>query len=219
MEKIKLLLYCCKDKRGYLHFDTRPEITRKYYLSPDSSPFGTYEPNNYLNGKILVECDFEIEEIKHYIHEEPDVDVGVAILPGFECDAYCTKTLGHFQLLEKACMECYSLPNITVNDELNDYLQGKNGKAIYIKNLHIFDKPRELNEYWKKGERVKIAPKNMMLVQNIYEDKIVISLKEVKEIKVEEYIVISVSPEEMCRLLNGDQTVLVRKKVLKEMIK
>lgn len=209
MENIKLLLYCGKDKRGYLHFDTREEITRKYYLSPDSSPFGTYEPDNYLNGKILAECDYEVEEI---IKNE-------LISPGIILDVIQTKLLQPIDLSRKSCLSYGELKGRLQNSGNGFY--GYSGYVIHIKNLNIFDKPRELSEYWKKGERVKNAPKNMMLVQNIYEDKVVISLKEIKEIKVikvERYILISVSPEEMCRILNGEQTIIIRKKVLKEML-
>ena len=138
----KLLLCCTKNKRGYLHFDKREDTpkNRKYYLSPDSSPFDTYEPGNYLNGKIFAECDYKVEEIKHYIHHEPEVDVGVGILPAEDMDAYCTKSLDYFQLNKMSC------------SILDDILNNKNGYAIHIKNLNTFDNARPLNYYWNKNK-------------------------------------------------------------------
>ena len=209
MENIKLLLYCCKDKRGYLHFDTRKEITRKYYLSPDSSPFGTYEPDNYLNGKILAECDFEVEEIKHYIVHAPEVNIGVAVLPAEDVEAYCTETLNHFKLLEKSCL---------TEGQLYGYLENGTGYAIHIKNLHIFDEPKELSEfgsydsknanpycYWKDNYNlIQKAPQNMMYATDMKTGK--------------NYILISIRPEWMCLILNKDKDVELRKKVLKGMI-
>ena len=197
MKNIKLLLYCCKDKRGYLHFDTREEITRKYYLSPDSSPFGTYEPNNYLNGKILAECDFEVEKI--YFEDNSDIAIGSFY------GELLTDTLSEEDLCKKSCL---------TDGQLYGYLENGTGYAIHIKNLHIFDKPRELNEYYnskdycKTWQPIKNAPQNMM-----YADYI-----NIEQNMFRHYILISIRPEWMCLILNKDKTVEIRKRVLKEMI-
>ena len=37
------------------------------------------------------------------------------------------------------------------NEELDDYLHKKNGYAIHISQLEIFDKPKELSEFYKIG--------------------------------------------------------------------
>lgn len=50
----------------------------------------------------------------------------------------------------------------------------------------------------------KKAPQNMMRVIDAYGD--------------DEYILISVRPEWLCKILNGEKTIEVRKKVLKEML-
>lgn len=213
---MKLLLYCTQNKENLWSNDLK-----HFFLDGRYNRIIDNLPKYRLNGKIVAECDFEVEEIKHYIHQEPEVDVGVAILPEFECDAYHTKTLGHFQLLEKACMKDYSLPNITVNNDLDDYLQGKNGYAIHIKNLkervmELSDVYKYDNSYnnmfgWLKEENEKYipldkAPQNMCRVW-IYENGEWVM-----------YILISVRPKWMCLILNKDKDVEARKKVLKEML-
>lgn len=192
MEKIRLLLYCTKQPL-YL---VRNECDG-YFYTMDKGTLNDYKNVETYNGKIVAECDYEVEEIR-IVDDE--------IWNWW----YETKTLSKNELCEKSCLS---------EDEIYDYLEENEGYAIHIKNLHIFDDPRELSDYWKKGERVKNAPQNMMLVQNIYEDKVVISLKELEAIKVEEYILISIKPEWLCKILNGEKTILVRKKVLKEMVK
>lgn len=63
MSKAKLLLYCTKNKKK-LFFD---EIEKKYMLGLDSKN----DKFNSLNGKIVAECDFEVEEIKNIIIDIP----------------------------------------------------------------------------------------------------------------------------------------------------
>ena len=202
----KLLLCCTKNKRGYLHFDKREDTprNRKYYLSPDSSPFDTYEPGNYLNGKVFAECDYEVEKIEC-----------------IRCDLkyieyhYITKTLSEKELLKKSCLDF---------PKLQDYLRLNNGYAIHVNNLNTFDNARPLNYYWNKNknECLKHSPSNMMKVSEIKQEEITIPFKtnpkEVNAIKINDYILVMVNPEEACDLLNGNRSVLVRKKVIKGML-
>ncbi len=195
---MKLLLYCTKAKPYLIQGLAKPMHTLD-----TTNPFN-YNwrlvnkgfSNERLNGKIVAECDYEVEEIEHYVHYEPEVDVGIAVLPEFECDAYSTETLDYFKLLEKSCL-----------NELEGYLKGKNGYAIHIKNLHIFDKPRDLDfyssnfDYFKKVEK---APQNMMRVWEDQENP---------------RVLISIKPEWLCKILNKEKTIEVRRKVLKEMLK
>ena len=92
------------------------------------------------------------------------------------------------------------------------YLLNKNGYAIHIKNLHIFDEPKELSdyysEYYVKGigfteVKLKKAPQNMCYCYNIANTK---------------YALISIHPELLCKILNSECTIIVKKKILKEMI-
>ena len=55
-----------------------------------------------------------------------------------EWESY-TKTLGYSEITKASCLE---------NREIVHYLKGKNGYAIHITKLEIFDKPKELKEFY-----------------------------------------------------------------------
>lgn len=170
---MKLLLYCTKS--GLI---LKQEFFAKYFL----------------NGKIVAECDFEVEEISvtyaDYYHEEL---------------AYNTNTLSFDELLEKSCLD---------NQQLDNYLYGDNGYAIHIKNLHIFNEPKELSDYYHNASKLEKAPQNMMMVQELTESDLWKGAYLVRD-----YVLISIRPEWLCKILNGEKTIEVRRKVLKEMVK
>ena len=176
MKKVKVLLYCTK-KQPYLVKDDFPlENEHIYYIHYKKDPRCFGLP---LNGKIVVQCEVETEEI--IISEYPYYDdCSVCLLD--------TPTLNHDELLDKSCLS---------DNELDDYLINKKGYALHISNLKIFDKPKELYDY-----NIEKAPQNMMRVYDRFGN---------------EYILISVQSEWLCKILNGDKTIEVRKQVLKEM--
>ena len=114
------------------------------------------------------------------------------------------------------------------NWQLLDYLGdkiGDKGYAIHIKNLHIFDEPRELNDFYKfvgidkdinNFKSIEKAPQNMMYA---YEYTSEIGFSGTWNRMLNSRIIISIRPEWLCKILNGEKTIEVRKKVLKEMIK
>lgn len=180
----KLLLYCTKAKP----YITRGTSGKTYPSCVISDGIQKW----HLNGKIVAECDFEVEEIK--LLEDNNATM-------------ITNTLSEEELLKKSCLEGYELCNY-----LYDNLWcGQKGYAININNLHIFDKPRELydclihpkieSKYYG-CEHLSKAPQNMMYV-------------ELDDIK---YILISIQPQWLCKILNGEKTIEIRKKVLKEML-
>ena len=194
---MKLLLYCTKQKPYLINLNT------KYFISSDKESLGYIDKkdmkNFNLNGKIVAECDYDVEEITNekLMQNETDYDL-----------LYETNSLFEKDLLKQSCL---------TYKELDDYLEGKNGYAIHIKNLHIFDKPKELNEFSyysafgylikdmagiTNGNGVDRAPQNMMRVMDE------------KDI----YFLISIHPEWLCKILNGEKTIEVRKKLLKEML-
>ena len=59
---------------------------------------------------------------------------------------YQTDTLAMEDLCEQSCLDY---------NELNDYLCEEQGKAIHITNVQPFDKPKELDEFWNNGKKVK----------------------------------------------------------------
>ena len=186
---MKLLLYCSKAK-PYL-FKRGNQIKDRFdtdYFLFDKVWEDTKD--NALNGKIVGECDFEVEEI--------NIIFAFHNLIGL----YDTDTLTDTQLEEKSCLSF---------DELKKYLGDKYGYAIHIKNLTIYDTPKELSDFTHtttsyNGARLKAllqkAPQNMMYAYGNYE----------------RYVLISIQPQWLGRILNGEKTIEVRRKVLKEML-
>lgn len=113
-------------------------------------------------------------------------------------DWYCNDFI-EYKGLEKSCL---------TKKQLFDYVKGRDEfYAIHIKNLHIFDGSKKLSEfdvinfrciqnYYKPLENV---PRNIMYVYDNGEKK----------------IIIPVSPQEMCRIANKEQTILIRRRMVK----
>ena len=193
---MKLLLYCTKSK-PYL-VERLPFNEKKFYQCRKKNDYYS------LNGKIVAECDFEVEEIeKGYGTHHASFDE-----EGYFDDYYdyMTKTIDEDILLKRSCL------NI---EELETY----NPKyAIHIKNLHIFDKPKELSEFYSIEEvggmlftkPLTKAPQNMQRVSINNWEYASYNPDDIR-------ILISIRPEWLCKILNGEKTIEVRRKVLKEM--
>lgn len=191
MKKVKVLLYCTK-KTPYLVKDDFPLKNEPIYFTHYKEAGSCGLP---LNGKIVAECKVETEEIRLSAYSD------------YEDKLYLfdTSTLTNDELTQKSCL---------CNDELDDYLIGQKGYALHISNLKIFDKPkrcqddflyeRKIEPNFYNVEYFRKAPQNMMKVIDAYGD--------------DEYILISVRPEWLCKILNGEKTIEVRKKVLMEML-
>ncbi len=208
--KLKALWYCTKSDLKL--YKTRDGDYTTLKVSDKLFGYFGYEK---LNGKIVATSDYELEEIT-YVY-------------GVFLEYYHTKTLGFEELMNHSCI---------LGNKLFKYLRhgdgvSKVGYAIHIKNLNIFDKPKELSDYYKTFERtiyrpneslkrscltatpsnemyfmdccdvLTRAPQNMCYVYN----------KDGKK-----YVLISVRPEWLCLILNGLKDVELRRKVLKEMV-
>ena len=183
---MKLLLYCTKAK-PYLTRNDLPNEKGEFYkhwqLGGELDKKHLYGDTPILNGKIVAECDFEVEKLF--------IKYG---------EGWQTDTIKGTENIEK--LSCIN------REQLYQYCKS-NGYAIHIKNLNIFDEPRELSDYKgnSKGNFFKIiekAPQNMQMVLNE---------------KLEDCILISIRPKWLCKILNGEKTIECRKKVLKEMLK
>ena len=195
----KLLLYCTKAK-PYLEFKQIPrtlmEIDNSFEGYRCSWKRTEDDPDFQINGKIVAECDYEVEVCDTSYH----------------CIDFRTSTrLDGISRLDKSCL---------TSEQLLNYVKGKNlFYAIYIKNLHIFDEPKELSDYYKIEDvggmlftkTLTNAPKNMMRVSVNHWEYATYNLDDIR-------IIIPVSSQEMCRIANKEQTILVRKVVLKEML-
>ena len=179
---MKCLIYVTKSN-PWLFFD---KSINYYSLS-------NKKVDNDLNGKIVAEFDGEVEEITHGYGEYGEY--------------YQTKTLVLMNLREHSCIS---------SDELSKYLKhgdvvSKVGYAIHIKNLKVFDKPKELNAFYKSTNEITFepplplikAPQNMCYAFDKDGNK---------------YVVISVYPYWVCKILNGQKDIEIRRKVLKEML-
>jgi len=191
MEKIRLLLYCTKQPHKLFNTD-------KGFVLSDFELGDFYKDKTLLNGKIVAECDFSAEKLNFGYYDFLEEDN--------EGRFYYTKTLNCDEVYKKSCL------NI---DQLFNYLGEKGGYAIHIKNLNIFDKPRELSELEKTNVKVDFcseyaddnyfeltrvfkAPQNMMLVRDMqdYQKKILISIR----------------PEWLWNIFSDEQTILVKRK-------
>lgn len=222
---MKLLLYCTKNK-WRLFFD---KVKQVFTL-------GKVKSNNDLNGKIVAECDYEVEDIT-YAPNPSEFDK-CFFSPREWCYDYQEKygDLSNEELLKHSCL---------TNKELSDYLNTPTndkktfckdtfGYAIHIKNLHIFDKPQRLTRLtkinWEKNISECIAQKgkcnfgyserygNWIGCIKAQIDKAPQNMMRVIDWNGETKILISIQPQWMCKILNGEKTIEVRKKVLKEML-
>lgn len=217
--KIKALLYTTKAKPILRKLDN-------YFLDEHADNYywkkGQVAPYNF-NGKITAECEYEVEEIC-----SEKIDIGVGYEPLFY-----TKTTD--DISKGSCLTQF---------EIEDYLGCKVGgevvgKAIHIKNLHIFDKPRELSDYYTRITD-KDRTNDFKGIDVIFPDvridewflecvsckklekapqnmqKIITFNKETNE--YEYAILISIQPQWMCLILNRVKDVEVRRVVLKEML-
>ena len=194
MKKIKGLLYCTKEK-PYL-VERLPFNEKKFYQCRKKNDYYS------LNGKIVAECDFEVEEI-YYL-------------------SWMNEKLRE-RILKQSCL---------TDKQFSDYMGNKDTcYALHISNLKIFDEPRELSDFTTRTpvdydsiicdsctdfgfdcnkcryscdyQQVIKAPKNMM---------------KVCEWDIEDKVLISIKSEWLCKILNGEKTIVVRRKVLKEML-
>lgn len=210
---IKCLIYCTKDKNNKLiryYGDKHTLITKKNTIMPN--------PDFYLNGKIVAQFDCEKVDIIEAVERKNDKPFYLGY-----------GNVNYHWGLEDTCLSY---------EQLNLYLENKKGYAIHISNLEIFDKPKELSDYcvidnnveasseYRKtqygyyGEliekKVFRAPQNMQVV---FENGILTNHP--CNFPRYKYVLISIRPEWVEKILNGEKTIEVRKSIvnkLKELI-
>lgn len=237
MKKVKALLYCTKST-PYLIKDDFPYENEPVYFTHYKEPGSFGLP---LNGKIIAMCDIETEKLhcacvpylnKNNLGYQHFLDNGVYKVNWNEKDSILIEEAVVFERNDNY------IDTMLKNDELSkiclspqkiyDYVGlGKMFYLLHISNLKIFKEPKELIDYkidntkkygsfgWAFEEHEKYpslqkAPQNMMRVYDPWE---------IDENGVgEAYVLISIRPEWLCKILNGEKTIEVRKKVLKEML-
>lgn len=244
MSKVKLLLYCTKGK-PYLRDYRGKAIFNRFVISPTDRPFTSDDYQPILNGKIVAECDCEkVEEIscrcvpyrnknnlgyelfidngvykvewkeninlvneeKKYNNPENYKDEGVV----FERSDRYIDTMFKNKDLKQMCLS---------PQQLLDYLKlGNKGYALHLSNVNKFDKPYQLDDFFLLGKNGNVhvlekAPQNMCNVSIRYG-----SIKNDELIK-NKYILISIRPEWLCKILNGEKTIEVRRVVTNKLKK
>ena len=153
------------------------------------------ETNGWIDEwKQKIVCEVEIDKVEEIVATKWDVGCG--------CAYYQFKTK---DLLQKSCLRYI---------DLNDYLDRNNGYALHLSNVKVFDKPKNVFEYDVKPKPFKTfdgyyitnitysctkAPQNMC---NVYDNQ------------GNHYVLISINPQHLCNILNGEKTIEVRKKIL-----
>lgn len=192
---MKLLLYCTKAKPYLIGRKSAPY---SYYLDKGGK-YSIMDSRDFIhNGKIVAECDFEVEkfDFMSFLSYEDDVE------------KYNTEVRKLNEICKKSCLSATEMIFYLDTKALGtENPNGMIGYAIHIKNLHIFDKPKEIASYSsKQGYKIFKAPQNMQYAYE-FTDK-----------KGQQYVLISIRPQGLCKILNGEKTVEPRKIVLKEML-
>lgn len=182
---MKVLLYCTKGK---------PNLYRPFefdcFEEDEASRFylankPMLKEDTLLNGKIVAECDcYNVEKI---------------IPSGRD-----------FEQVRRICRDgCLTINELISYQGDNQFLY-----ALNLSNVKVFDKPKELYDYDVKPKPFKtfdgwsitnitysctIPPQNMRNVYDRFGNH---------------YVLISVQPQHLCKILNGEKTIEVRKKIL-----
>ena len=194
--KRKLVLFCNKIK-PYL---MRNEGDKYWY----TFPFLPAKNVVIYNDLALAECDYELDEIEF---------TGYSVGQG-----YHPKNMSQYEVAEGSGI--HSLAQI---DKL---LKGKKGYAIRVKNVEEFDKPKTINTFHrmydgKYPEELTKNPSCMIEVHTVEKVSIKSPIKkyegDIEGFQIKEYIFVPCNSEELARLLNGEQTIIIRTKVLNSM--
>lgn len=229
-----LLLYCTKgDKNTCL----------EYADNPDKNEEGKWCITSgypYANGKIVAECEYEVEKF-NFISEQLYKD---------DVKKYNAEIRKHNEICKKSCLSATEIVFYLDTKALGTKNpNGMIGYAIHIKNLHIFDKPKDLDdvkspkmyEQFKKDLK-KAYEDDQKILDDIYLDRapdgaVPNNVELLKYIEYEFYglkkapqnmmyvydgdekkVLISIRPEWMCKICNGEKDIELRKVVLKEML-
>ena len=200
---MKLLLYCTKAK-PYLYYAQESRTLMDIDNSFEGYKITNKNVDDLLNGKIVAQCDFTVFDIHPCASYKGGTEYG--------SNCMWATFLNEEDLLKKSCL---------TKKELGNYLapNRSSGYGIGIKNLHIFDKPRELSDYFCGIPKKMNTLDNLSPYVNVSIDKAPQNMMYAIDYNDNEYVLISIQPQWLCKILNGEKTIEVRKKVLKEMIK
>lgn len=215
---MKLLLYCTKEKEIW----GDGSGNTWWGIAPDEDIDLVFELNptlTRLNGKIVAECDCEkVEYFEMEYHHDNQVLQSISKHDLIESEEWKTnwfKTMITGGDNDEKISNCYLLKESCLSiDELGDYVcpNGENNEfyALHLSNLKFFNIPKKINYYG-----LEKAPMNMCFKRHPVPYDNELGGWEIDR----ETIIISVHPEHLCKILNGEKTIEVRKQILKELKK
>ena len=208
--KVKVLLYCTKGK-PYLSKEIidPPFIENDFCLNARQN----IDHNRVLNGKIVAEV--EIDKVDYYqmeYHKNDLVMNDISIYDEFESKDWghdCFKRVISNEYPKEEISNCILLKQSCLTfDELGKYVCPKDGinnfYALHLTNLKVFDRPLSFDKDYiykdyKTNGLITKAPQNMCYCYDRFGNK---------------YVVISIQPQHLCKILNGEKTIEVRKSIL-----
>lgn len=216
---MKILLYCTKGKFNlympYEHDCFENDEASRFYLSDEP----VLDVDFKLNGKIVGTCVCDnVEQFLMEYHNDDSVlqDIfrfipyddtsGIHEYDGkpFESIRICgnddLKSIADCELLKKSCLSFDELGKYVCRDLSIDSFF-----ALYLSNIIVFDRLKKLKDFKTEYDNVAIkrAPQNMMYAYDSIGNK---------------YILISIRPEYLVRILNGEKTIEIRKCILKDLL-
>ena len=119
-----MLIYCTKDTKNIYRIMRNYDNKVLKLVASSKTIQEELKDKNTINGKVVARFNATAEEI-----------ICRPICGEWEC---YTKTQGYSEIAEASCLE---------NKEIVHYLKGKNGTAIHIHDLEIFDESKEISEF------------------------------------------------------------------------
>lgn len=185
---LKALLYCGIAKpylfnnKAYKTYMEEQGIDEPSFITTNDIQYGFVK--DLLNGTIVAECDIEIDSIGN-----SSIDI--------QRQYYNGDIFNEEELLKHGCLSF---------EELDSYLQGKNGYALRISNLKVLDKPELLDEYWKYDSedlpcKISKAPQNIC---KIHKNNFMNS---------QEYVLIPIQSTHLVNILNETKSIVIKKRI------
>ena len=179
--------------------------------------------SNVINGKIVAECDFDIDYVFYISYSYPFEDDG-EYETSHNWDLRKCNLKDDYEIFE------YLTNDGTIDEPICSY-------AIRFSNIEIFDTPEKLSSYYKENyadiygyyEHMSIARSQGLGCGTIYpsepEEKDYVLTKAPNNMKFvyndigDKYLLIPINPKDLCGILNNKIDTIIKKRVLKEMLK
>lgn len=160
------------DKNGKPIYEKSIEVRKTKPSIPTPFKVYIYCTNQKINGEILLTYDKKVEGRNRGFRDKGDIPLAGKVIGEFICDKVYEAIPDYNPKLEKFFnYDFYDGNGDKLNDCLTDeekQLYGK-GKPLYgwhISDLKIYDKPKELSEFFA---RCRISDKKCRLCNNCFE--------------------------------------------------